>query len=137
MYFEWKDAYEMGLEEVDKQHQKLFQIGRKLSVLIQTTDVLTDYENINNILTNLKITPWSISPGRTVYEGSWLPDLASHAMEHGFPAQKLLRLDKMEQHNHKTIVRLVSFVSRLIEHILITDMKIRNYLLEVKPEVRD
>jgi hemerythrin len=32
MYFEWKDAYEMGLEEVDKQHQKLFQIGRKLSL---------------------------------------------------------------------------------------------------------
>ena len=112
MYFEWKDAYEMGLEEVDKQHQKLFQIGRKLSVLIQTTDVLTDYENINNILDELKdYTLEHFSREEQFMKDHGYPDLASHAMEHGFLRKKLLRLDKMEQHNHKTIVRLVSFAS--------------------------
>ena len=39
-------------------------------------------------------------------------------------AQKLLRLDKMEQHNHKTIVRLVSFVQAGFRTYTITDMKI-------------
>ena len=48
-------------------------IGRKLSVLIQTTDVLTDYENINNILDELKDYTLEHFSGRTVYEGSWLP----------------------------------------------------------------
>ncbi|HHT66518.1 MAG: bacteriohemerythrin [Caldicoprobacterales bacterium] len=134
MYFEWKNAYELGVEEVDKQHNKLFRIGRNLSVLIQTTDILTNFNEIKQILGELKsYTIEHFSREEQFMRDKGYPDLASHIMEHDFLRKKLLKIDRLGHPNHETIVKLVSFVSDWISrHILISDMKIRNYLLREK-----
>jgi hemerythrin len=134
MYFEWKKAYELGVEEVDKQHNKLFRIGRNLSVLIQTTDILTNFNEIKQILGELKsYTIEHFSREEQFMRDKGYPDLASHIMEHDFLRKKLLKIDRLGHPNHETIVKLVSFVSDWISrHILISDMKIRNYLLREK-----
>ncbi|HHY83667.1 MAG TPA: hemerythrin family protein [Clostridiales bacterium] len=134
MYFEWKDNYEMGVKEVDDQHRKLFQIGRKLSDIIQSENVLHNYDEIERILIELKnYTIEHFSKEEQFMKEHGYTDLVSHAMEHAFLRKKLMKIDSLKEPNHKTLVELVSFVSDWIsQHILITDMKIRNFLILVE-----
>jgi hemerythrin len=134
MYFEWKNSYELGIEEIDIQHRKLLKIGRKLSILIQTMDILANYDEIKQILDELKdytLVHFSLEEHFMMDNG--YHDLASHTMEHEFLRKKLMKIDNLGQPNHDTIVNLVSFVSDWIaKHILISDMKIKNYMLRVR-----
>jgi len=134
MYFEWKDNYELGVKEVDDQHRKLFEIGKKLSDLIQSADALTNYELVEQILIELKDYAMEhFSNEEKFMKEHGYTDLVSHAMEHAFLRKKLMKIDKLKEPSHKTLVELVSFVSDWIsQHILITDMKMRNFLLMVE-----
>lgn len=134
MHFEWKDAYELNMEEIDNQHKRLFRIGRNLSALIQTKDVFANFEEIKQILGELKnYTIEHFSREEQFMRTNGYPDLTSHTMEHDFLRKKLLKIDKLGQPNYETIIKLVSFVSNWIaRHILISDMKIRNYMLRMK-----
>lgn len=133
-YFEWKDEYELGLEEVDRQHRKLLSIGRKLMTLIRTTDVLKNSGEVILILDELRnYTLVHFSKEEGFMENNHYPDLISHAMEHEFLRRKLKQIDKLGQPNQETIIKLVSFVSDWIsQHILVTDMKFRNYIQQSK-----
>ena len=134
MYFQWKKEYELGLEEVDKQHKKLLSIGRKLMTLIRTTDVLENNQEIIQILEELRnYTVEHFASEEKFMKKNGYPDLTSHTMEHEFLRRKLMRIDNLEQPNQETIIKLVSFVSDWIaKHILISDMKIRTHILESK-----
>src|SRR5690554_3403096 len=131
MYFQWKKEYELGLEEVDKQHKKLLSIGRKLMTLIRTTDVLENNQEIIQILEELRnYTVEHFASEEKFMKKNGYPDLTSHTMEHEFLRRKLMRIDNLEQPNQETIIKLVSFVSDWIaKHILISDMKIRTHIL--------
>ena len=133
-YFEWKEEYELGFEEVDRQHKKILSIGRKLMTLIRTTDILDNYQEIIEILGELRnYTIVHFSKEEEFMMSNDYPDLTSHAMEHEFLRRKLKQIDKLGQPNHETIIKLVSFVSDWIsQHILISDMKIRTHILQSK-----
>jgi len=134
VYFEWKDEYELGVEEIDSQHKKLMGIGRKLMTLIRTTDIMEKSEEIREILNELRnYTIEHFFREEQFMAENRYPDLTSHAMEHNYLRRKLRQIDNLEIINQETIIKLVSFVSDWIsQHILVTDMKMRNYILFVK-----
>ena len=131
MYFEWKDEYKLGVEEIDLQHKKLLGIGRKLMTLIRTTDILDKSEEVSEILNQLRnYTIEHFSKEEQIMQEKGYPDLTSHAMEHEYLRRKMRQIDDLDIHNQDTIIKLVSFVSDWIyQHILISDMKFRNYIL--------
>lgn len=131
MYFEWKDEYKLGVEEIDLQHKKLLGIGRKLMTLIRTTDILDKSEEVSEILNQLRnYTIEHFSKEEQFMQKKGYPDLTSHVMEHEYLRRKMRQIDDLDIHNQDTIIKLVSFVSDWIsQHILISDMKFRNYIL--------
>jgi len=131
VYFEWKDEYKLGVEEIDLQHKKLLGIGRKLMTLIRTTDILDKSEEVSEILNQLRnYTIEHFSKEEQFMQEKGYPDLTSHAMEHEYLRSKMRQIDDLDIHNQDTIIKLVSFVSDWIsQHILISDMKFRNYIL--------
>jgi hemerythrin len=134
MYFEWKDAYELSVEEIDEQHKKLFGIGKRVSDLIQNQDVLSDFGAVQQILIELKehTEEHFIKEEQFMQEHGY-HDIQTHAMEHNFLRKKLLKIDNLAEPNHEMVVRLVSFVADWIsQHILISDMKIKKHLLYVE-----
>ncbi|MGI6538306.1 MAG: bacteriohemerythrin [Caldicoprobacterales bacterium] len=130
MYFEWKDSYELGVEKIDKQHRKLFSIGDRLAVLIQTKEVMDNYEEVRQILNELKdYTLYHFSSEEKLMREISYHDIVNHAIEHNFLRKKLKEIDTIEEANHKVVVKLVSFLSDWISHhILITDVKVGNYI---------
>jgi hemerythrin len=131
MFFEWKDEYRMEIDEVDKQHKKLFDLGRKVSNLIQNKDISNQVNAIGEILNELiAYTQEHFNQEEAFMMKQQYIDLATHRMEHDFLRKKLLYIDNMDLSSHDTIVKLVSFLSDWIsEHIIISDMKFKKYLL--------
>ena len=53
MAFEWKERYMLGIEEVDKQHKKLFEIGARAYELTRLDNAYDRYDDIMEVLKEL------------------------------------------------------------------------------------
>jgi hemerythrin len=50
----WKDEYLIGIEEIDKQHEKLFEIGSRAYELLKNDMYIDKYDRIIEVLNELK-----------------------------------------------------------------------------------
>lgn len=50
----WKDDYLIGVEEIDNQHKKLFEIGEKAYDLLKNDMMIDKYDRIIEVLNELK-----------------------------------------------------------------------------------
>ncbi len=53
-YFNWKKIYEIGIPDVDKQHQQIFDIVNKFYTELFSENYIQDTEHIYNILKELR-----------------------------------------------------------------------------------
>ncbi|MFD3157000.1 bacteriohemerythrin [Haloimpatiens sp. FM7330] len=131
--FKWKDSYSVGVEEINKQHKKLFELGKELYELIELDDEYDHFDEIMNILDELK--------DYTHYHFKSEEDLLT---KHGYETLqfKLHRLEhksfihKMDSFNEKSIdfeqkdsvLKMLSFIENWISHhILETDMSYKEF----------
>jgi hemerythrin len=85
MIFKWKQEYELGIKEVDKQHKELFDIGNELYSFTICNSNVDRHDDIKNIIEKLI----SYSEEHFKYEEFFMeshdyPDLKEHKNEHAY-----------------------------------------------------
>ncbi|UWG99132.1 hemerythrin family protein [Dehalobacter sp. DCM] len=124
----WKEAYAIGEETIDQQHQQLFAIGNKIYDLLENYLLADKYDRIAAIIDELK--------DYTRYHFQWEeefmlktknPLYLSQKAEHMEFIDKIdsVDFDKVDENQDQFIRELLVFVFDWIEsHILKSDKKI-------------
>ena len=133
MMFEWKPEYASGIEEIDRQHQKLFVLASDLYDIASRKDGFDYHDEILevfNALSNYTVYHFQFEEQLMKQHGYNLKDLAAHCTEHDNFINKMKKvaqedLDKMQR---KVLMDVVLFVVDWIEkHILGSDRKYVTY----------
>lgn len=121
----WKDEYNLGVEKIDEQHRKLFEIADKGYELLKDEFCTDKYDRIVAILEELR--------GYTVYhfqfEEEYMQSIAykkylSHKVEHDDFVEKIknINLKELDDKQDQYIIDILDFVIKWITgHILGTD----------------
>lgn len=127
MIFKWKDKFKTGIEEIDNQHKRLFDIGSELYNLVSLDDGSDHYDEIIALLTELSdYTKYHFSYEEKLMEKFNYSDINSHKKEHQKFIDKLNEtLAKDIDMNQKQVVLdMIEFIiSWVSSHIVGTDFK--------------
>lgn len=127
MYFDWKEIYSVNVEEIDKQHKKLFEIGGRIYDLVQSDDEYDHYDEILVILEELKdYTIFHFDYEEKLMKQYGFEEAEIHSFEHIFFMKKLKKLESLDidTKQKKVMMELITFIADWISgHILKSDMK--------------
>lgn len=133
MAFEWKDRYVLGIDEIDSQHKKLFEIGARVYDLALLDDAYDRYDYIMEVIQELlDYTQYHFTYEEALLEKHNYERLAIHKKEHGYFVAKIRSLltRDIDEEQSKTLQELVEFLSEWIStHITFED---RMYVPVVK-----
>lgn len=124
----WKEEYKVGVEEIDKQHQKLFEISNRAYQLFKNDLLIDKYDQIISVLEELK----DYAVYHFKYEEGYMTSIGykrilSHKVEHNDFIEKVNGVDfnKVDEDQSRYLMDILNFVVRWIEvHILNIDKKI-------------
>lgn len=125
---EFTDDYLTGIDLVDVEHKELFRIVDKANQLVKSLDSLSGYDNIIQILNELKeYTKEHFSDEEEYMEAIHYEGLSAQKRAHEAFIDKLenIDLDQVDQNPQEYLQELLEFLlGWLINHILYTDKKI-------------
>lgn len=131
--FQWKDRYNLNIPEIDKQHQRLFEIGARVYDLAMSNDSYDHYDEILDLLKELL--------DYTEYHFKFEEELMSKHQYSGFDQQhddhifyvekiKAISSRDIDSDQQKATLEIVDFLSEWISsHIMFSD---RKYAMEFK-----
>lgn len=126
--YDFKEEYKIGVEEIDKQHQKLFELTDKAYCLLKDEYTLDKYDKIVAIINELRdYTKFHFKSEEDYMESINYKKLFTQKIEHAEFIKKLDEVDlsKIDESQDTYISDLLAFLSNwLIEHILKKDMLI-------------
>lgn len=121
----WKDEYLIGIEEIDEQHKKLFEIANRAYDLLKNDIYVDKYDRIVAIIDELKdYTVFHFNSEEKYMESIGYKRLFSQKIEHGKFIERLdkINLDDIDNNQDEYIMSILQFVVDWIEnHILTTD----------------
>lgn len=124
----WKDEYSIGVETIDEQHQKLFEIANRAYALLKNELLLDKYDRIVDIFGELKeYTEYHFRFEQEYMASIGYRKMLSHKVVHDDFVEKIkgINLDKMDEEQDQYLMELLDFVVQWIEqHILGMDKKI-------------
>lgn len=131
--FEWDDKFSVEITEIDKQHKKLFSIGRNLvSVLENTSEGIDQYDDIKRLIKELhKYTIKHFNAEEKLMEKADYIGLPNQKFQHKIFVKKLEEIDieKLDQAQEDSTMKLLDFIANWIgSHILEVDMKYKDTL---------
>lgn len=130
--FNWKDSYNIGIEEIDKQHKKLFEIGNSIYELAMLKDGQDHYDEIMSLISKLKdYTIYHFGYEERLMENNNYNELDAHKIQHDKFVEKLIDIETQEidSRQKKVILDILDFiVSWISKHILVTDQKYKNII---------
>ncbi|QOR35286.1 hemerythrin family protein [Clostridium sp. 'deep sea'] len=133
--FEWKNEYSVGVDVIDQQHQKLFEIGRKIHKLLVTYSGQDSFNTISNLIGELSnYTAYHFQTEEELFNKYNYPDTESHIKEHQYFIDYLnsLNLGVIDDNQKDAIMDLLKFISKWIfRHINSTDFQYRDFFKEV------
>jgi hemerythrin len=123
--FNWKQDYVVGVEIIDTQHKKLFEIGNRAYELLKDKFRTDKYDEIISILTELK--DYTIFHFKT--EEEYMMSIGykkffSHKVYHNDFIETINNIDlsKVDKNQNEYIMELLEFVAKWInDHILEKD----------------
>ncbi|NMM61827.1 hemerythrin family protein [Clostridium sp. P21] len=121
----WKDKYSVGVELIDEQHKKLFEIGNRAHELLKNDFYVDKYDKIVEIIQELcEYTEFHFKAeeGYMLKIGS--KQYETQKVEHDAFIKKInsVNLDKIDNDQQKSIEDLLAFVFNwIIDHILQKD----------------
>lgn len=124
----WKDDYLLGIEEIDKQHKKLFEIAGRAYELFKNDIYMDKYDKIVEILEELK----DYAVFHFSFEEKYMLNIGykkfiSHKAEHNEFLQKVENTDlnKIDTDQNAYLLSILEFIMNWIsEHILQKDKHI-------------
>ena len=137
--FAFTDKYKTGIDLVDKEHRRLFEIIKETNDLIQN-DLLHDkYDEIMRLLVELKdYTQFHFADEEMLMEKMHYPELAAQKRAHTVFVERLVEidfseLDDMDNNQQTYLLELIQFLlGWLSNHIIGMDKKIAVYMDEMK-----
>ncbi|HEY5584651.1 MAG TPA: bacteriohemerythrin [Ruminiclostridium sp.] len=122
---EWKDDYLLGIEKIDEQHKKLFQIAGDIYSLMKNQLVTDKYDGIVRLISELK----DYTIFHFTYEQEYMQSIGyrkyfTHKVEHDDFVEKInnVDMDKIDLDHEQYLLELMDFVVDWIAtHILETD----------------
>ena len=133
--FEWKDEYSVGIAEIDKQHQRLFEIGKKIYTLLLTYKGQDSFNSISNLIGEMSnYTAYHFQTEEELFEKYNYPNAEAHIHEHQKFIDYLnsLNLGIIDENQKDAIMDLLKFISQWIfRHINSTDFKYKDFFKEV------
>ncbi len=132
--FKWQDKFTSGIEEIDNQHRKLFEIGARIYDTASLNDDYDHYDELMSILQELiDYTQYHFGYEEKLFEQYNYQDAFAHKIEHDFFIKKLKRINTkdLDGSQGETFLQLVDFVTDWITgHILGSDMAYRECFLK-------
>ena len=123
--FEMKEEYYLGIEVIDGQHKRLFEIAEEAYQLLNDEFVADKFDYIAKILGDLKeYTIFHFTDEEKYMDSIQYKKIFSHKIEHQEFIEKLNNLDwdEIEANPDQTIMNLLNYLNDwLINHILYTD----------------
>lgn len=137
--FAFTDKYKTGIEMVDEEHKKLFEIIRETNDVINTEFVHDKYDEIMRLLAELKnYTEIHFSDEEKLMEEIDYPGLEAQRMAHEAFVEKLVmidleELDEIDDNQQEYLLNLIDFLlGWLSNHILASDKKIGDYMAKLQ-----
>jgi hemerythrin len=124
----WKDAYSVGISEIDRQHHKI------IDLINQLNDAMTEgkgKERLGKILADLiSYTHNHFKAEEKLFDQYGYPDAGEHKIKHQKMTEKVLDLQKQFKAKKITITfEVMDFLQNWLDkHILGTDKKYGPYL---------
>ncbi len=132
--FAFTDKYKTGIELVDDEHRRLFEIIKETNDLINTVYVHDKYDEIMQLLAELRqYTEIHFSDEEAFMGKIGYPELPSQKQAHAAFVEKLVdidlnELDEIDDNQQEYLAKLVDFLlGWLSNHILVADKKIGEY----------
>lgn len=124
----WKEDYRLGVDLIDQQHQKLFQIAEDIYNLLKNNLYTDKYDRILLLLSELKdYTIFHFRSEEEYMRQIGYRRLLSHRVEHDDFVNKIsnVDMDRIDENQDAYILELLDFVVKWIgEHILQKDKQI-------------
>lgn len=124
----WKDEYRIGVNLIDDQHKKLFEIADRAYELIKNPLNVDKYDKIVEILKELKdYTVFHFTTEEKYMKTIGYKKFLSHKVQHDDFIEKInsFDLNEIDQDQDKYVMEVLDFIVKWIsEHILGTDKKI-------------
>ena len=125
---QWKKEYEVGVAEIDEQHQKLIDIANRVYELMRNELALDKYDQIVEILQELKeYTVYHFHFEEGLMQKAKYKKRFSHKLLHqNFLAQvEAVDLSAVDENQEAYLVQIMDFIANwLIEHIVGEDKKV-------------
>jgi hemerythrin len=129
----WDNSYKTGIEEIDLQHKKLFDLIDLAAQIDQDTDIETLHDEVVRILVKLNLyTIYHFESEESLLALNGYDEMEKHRREHGKFVAYLEKLHPgpEELKSKDTINEIVKFLESWIDnHILKTDFKYKDLLL--------
>jgi hemerythrin len=129
--FDWSQKFSLGIESVDAQHKKLFEIGKELYNLLVKKSI-DKHDEIEKILKDLEeYSKYHFKFEEDLFIMANIPDIEEHKKEHDEFIERIVEISKMDikTGQNRINIEMLTFVAHWIEnHILLTDSKYKEYL---------
>lgn len=123
--FEWKDEYVVGIDNIDEQHKKIFEIAARAYSLLNNDFYVDKYDKIVAILGELRdYTIFHFSCEEEYMLKIGYKRFFAQKVEHDDFTKKLIDkdLNKIDKDQDAYIIEIIELVTEwLAEHILIKD----------------
>lgn len=124
----WKDEYKIGLQKIDKQHQKLFEIAGEIYDLLRLDDDIDKFDQILEIIQELKdYTVFHFQEEEEYMLSINYPRFFSHKMLHNEFIQKVneVNITSLDEDQTNYLLDILDFVLNWLQtHILQIDKQI-------------
>ncbi len=132
MIFKWKENFSTGIEEIDKQHKRLFEIGGEIYNLAILKDGQDHYDEIMSLLGDLKdYTVYHFGYEESLMEKHNFIELEKHKEQHNRFVEKLneVELQDIDSRQEKIILDILDFIVNWISsHILGSDLNYKGVI---------
>lgn len=136
--FEWKEEYSLNIEEIDKQHKKLLEIGREAYDIAVIDDGYDRYDEIMTIIDALlDYTKYHFEYEEKMLKEYNYSHLHDQEEAHGFYVYKMKEVasrdeEEIDDNQRKVVLEIIDFLSEWIStHINIEDRKYALFLKTV------
>lgn len=123
--YEMKDEYLTGIEIIDQEHRRLFEIANETYELLHEEFIPDKYDHIVKLVNELKdYTAKHFADEEAYMESIQYKKMFTQKMQHAQFIEKLneLNLEQIDENQESTIYDLLDFLANwLIDHILETD----------------
>ncbi len=130
---EWKESYSIGIEHLDYQHKKLFEL---VNLFFETAETTKCQELVGPVLLGvLAYTKFHFSAEEEEMRKLDFPELASHRAQHRRLREYIqLQIDRLNANREIDLESLKDFLKQwLTEHIPIDDAKIGVFTKQSQP----